>query len=425
MMPRWRVVRSAGLWWAIPVIVACVAAACDVLPSAPDAEETLEGPIEELTSAQRARHFAGDAEFSRRFSVDEGIGPLFIATACEACHAADGKGHPLFNITRFGRSTGGVFDPMLSEGGAQLQNRAILNYVAERVPDGATGIAVFTPPAVTGLGYLEAVDDTTLLALEDPTDADGNGISGRVQLIDAGGVVDQAAALGTDPIAQGARGTSINGRYLARFGKKAGTVNLLHQVITAYHQDMGLTSDLFPEDIVNVQVGGLATDDAPDPEIPSNVVQSVAFYLQTLRAPPRRRAGDADVVAGEAAFAQIGCASCHMPALRTGRSSIAALDRVQFHPYTDLLLHDMGPELDDGFTEGSATTAEWRTAPLWGLGLARAAQGGSMFLLHDGRATSIADAIRLHGGEASASRAAFEALSPAAQQQLIKFLESL
>lgn len=385
----------------------------------------MEGPIEDLTPEQLARHLAGDAEFSRRFSVAEGIGPLFIATACEACHAADGKGHPLFNITRFGRDNGGVFDPMYTEGGPQLQNRAILNYIAEQLPAGATGVAVFTPPAVTGLGYLEAVDDTTLLALEDPNDADGDGISGRVQFIEAGDVVDEAVALGTDPLAQGARGTAINGRYLARFGKKAGTVNLLHQVITAYHQDMGLTTDLFPEDIVNVQVGGLAGDDAPDPEIPSSVVRSVAFYLQTLRAPPRRNAGSADVVAGEAAFAQSGCASCHMPTMRTGRSSIAALDRVQFHAYTDLLLHDMGPGLDGGFTEGSATTAEWRTAPLWGLGLASAAQGGSMFLLHDGRATTLQDAIRAHGGEATASRAAFDALPPAQQQQLIKFLESL
>lgn len=420
-----RLAMNAGFWWAAPIVIAGVVAACEVLPSAPDDSETLEGPIETLTSEQRARHFAGDAEFSRRFATADGLGPLFIATACEACHAADGKGHPLFNITRFGRAGAGGFDPMVAEGGPQLQNRAILNYVAEQLPAGASGVALFTPPSVTGLGYLEAVDDTTLLALADPNDSDGDGISGRVQLLDGTPLVEEVVALGTDPLARDARGVPIGGRYIGRFGKKAGTVNLLQQVVTAYHEDMGLTTDLFPVDIVNVQVGGLASDDVADPEVPSSVVQSVAFYLQTLRAPPRRGASDPAVMAGEALFAQVGCASCHMPSLQTGRSTIAALDRVVFRPYTDLLLHDMGSELDDGFTDGSAATSEWRTAPLWGLGLAKAAQGGSVFLLHDGRARTIADAIRFHGGEAAASRASFDALTPAERQQLIRFLESL
>jgi CxxC motif-containing protein (DUF1111 family) len=124
-------------------------------------------------------------------------------------------------------------------------------------------------------------------------------------------------------------------------------------------------------------------------------------------------------------FAQAGCARCHTPVLRTGVSPIGPLNQVEFHPYTDLLLHDMGPELDDGYTEGIALTSEWRTAPLWGIGLAATAQGGRMHLLHDGRVTGLREAIELHGGEASASRAAVRAFTPEQQEQLFRFLESL
>jgi CxxC motif-containing protein (DUF1111 family) len=172
-------------------------------------------------------------------------------------------------------------------------------------------------------------------------------------------------------------------------------------------------------------VGNFATDDAPDPEVASNVVNNVVFYLKTLRPPPRRNPDDPDVVAGEGLFAQIGCATCHVPALRTGRSEIPQLSEVAFSPYTDLLLHDLGPELDDGYTEGIALTSEWRTPPLWGLGLAERFQGGTPYYLHDGRATALPDAIRFHGGEAAASRAAFDRLSAQEQAHLITFLKSL
>ena len=155
------------------------------------------------------------------------------------------------------------------------------------------------------------------------------------------------------------------------------------------------------------------------------MITDVVFYLRTLKPPPRRDADDSEVAAGEAAFAQIGCARCHLPSLTTGASSIVPLNRVTFHPYTDLLLHDMGPELDDNYTEGQALTSEWRTAPLWGLGLAERSQGGDAFYLHDGRARSLVGAINLHGGEAAASRAAFQALPAATQSLVIRFLRSL
>jgi CxxC motif-containing protein (DUF1111 family) len=412
-----------------PLFVACMLAlaACDAfLPSGPPEDQLLDGPIEGLTPTQLAAFARGDEAFGRAFAAREGAGPIFVATACAQCHVGDGKGHPVFNLTRYGRMDAGVFDPMRAQGGPQLQHRAIPGYQAEVAPAGATGSSVFTAPAVTGLGLLEAVDDTTLLRMADSADQDGDGISGRVQLLDQSGLIVEVTSLeGIADQGVPTRGVPIGGRFIGRFGKKAATVNLLHQTVTAYHEDMGLTSDLIPQDLFNPQVGNFTSDDVPDPEVSPAEVAAVVFYLKTLRPPPRRNAQDPDVGAGEALFAQTGCASCHVPALRTGQSPIAPLNQVEFYPYTDLLLHDMGPELDDQYTEGSATTAEWRTAPLWGVGLAAGAQGGRMHLLHDGRASTFREAIGFHGGEGAASRAAFQALSPADQERLLRFLESL
>lgn len=400
---------------------------CDALmPAAPDPSTELVGAIEGLSAPQRTMHAAGDAEFARVFGTADGLGPVFVAPSCESCHAGDGKGHPLFNITRFGRMQAGTFDPMRSAGGPQLQDRAIAGYLAERVPGAATGVARFLAPAVTGLGYLEAVDDTTLLRLEDPNDADNDGISGRVQLVDANDLLARVVSLeGVAAEGGPTRGTLVGGRYIGRFGKKALAVNLLQQVATAYHQDMGITSDLIPDEIFNPAVGAFSGDLVPEPEVSANVVNAVTFYIKTLRVPPRRNLSDPDVIAGEQLFVTGGCAACHLPTLTTGASHIAVLDRVTFHPFTDLLLHDMGPELDDGYTEGRATTSEWRTAPLWGLGLAATTQGGTPRLLHDGRATSIREAIGYHGGEAAASRAWFNALSADQQRRLLAYLNSL
>ncbi len=426
--PNRRRPRASLAAAALLATLAWGAGACgDALwPGAPDPSEHLEGPIDGLSAPQRALFVRGDGEFGRRFTPAEGLGPLFIAQSCDACHAGDGKGHPLFDITRFGRYVGATFDPMVNEGGPQLQNRAILGYLAERVPVGATVSARFTPPAVTGLGLLEAVDDAAILALADPNDANGDGISGRPGWVDSTALTAMLAAHANAGVpGPVTRHLPVNGRYLARFGKKATTMTLRHQVVTAYSQDMGLTTDDLPDELLVPGLSGAGGDGVTDPEVGSGVVASVVFYLRTLRAPPRRGATDPDVVAGEALFTAIGCAACHVPTLITGRSDIAALDQRIFSPFTDLLLHDMGPELDDGYTEGNATSSEWRTAPLWGLGLAEAAQGGSAFYLHDGRARSLRAAIEFHGGEGSASRAAFEALSSADQERLLSYLRSL
>jgi CxxC motif-containing protein (DUF1111 family) len=162
-----------------------------------------------------------------------------------------------------------------------------------------------------------------------------------------------------------------------------------------------------------------------DPEITNRTVQDVVLYLQALKAPVQRNQQDPAVTAGKQLFMQIKCGSCHTPELRTGDFPIAALSNKTFSPYSDFLLHDMGPGLDDGYTEGTALTAEWRTPPLWGLGLSKNSQGGNYFLLHDGRARSIEEAIRLHGGEALQSRNSFGELSESEKQKIIRFLESL
>ncbi|WP_255493189.1 di-heme oxidoredictase family protein [Flavobacterium sp. SOK18b] len=204
---------------------------------------------------------------------------------------------------------------------------------------------------------------------------------------------------------------------IGRFGKKAAAFDLLHQTVNAYNQDIGITSIFNPIDVyTNLEI---------DPEIATSTVNDVVFYLQTLKAPIQRNQGDAVVKQGATIFNQINCASCHKSELKTGYSPIKALSNKTFAPYTDLLLHDMGSGLDDGYTEGSAKTYEWRTPPLWGIGLSEDAQGGNYFLMHDGRANSIESAILMHGGEANNSKTGYQNLSQSDREALLKFIKSL
>lgn len=377
-----------------------------LLPSAPNDDEILDGPVEGLTFEQKAIFLRGDIAFNDDvFTAEKGLGPLFVATSCGSCHAGDGKGHPFTTLTRFGQSdtvNGNIF---LQMRGPQLQNRAIPGFIPEQIPPGAT-FSKFTPPANTGLGFLEAVSDATLLALADPNDANGDGISGRPNWIR----VPQYCILRPGTI-------EINGKYIGRFGKKAAVYDLLQQTANAYNQDMGVNSTYEHYNTYN----GLEVD----PEISNQTALDVVFYLQTLKAPIQRNQNDADVISGKQIFTNIGCAKCHIPQLTTASSPIAALSNRTFFPFTDLLLHDMGPGLNDGYTEGTALPAEWRTPPLWGLGLSKNSQGGQYFLLHDGRATTIEEAILLHGGEAQQSKNSFEQLTATDKAKLIKFLESL
>jgi CxxC motif-containing protein (DUF1111 family) len=374
-------------------------------PVAPAEEDLLDGPIEGLDNAQNAQFLAGDIAFNDEiFTVAKGLGSVFVATSCGSCHAGDGKGTPFTTLTRFGQtdSTGNKF---LHLGGPQLQNRAIPGYTPETIPAGAT-FSKFTPPANTGLGFLEAVTDATILSMADPNDADGDGISG----VPNWSTVPNYVSIPSSAISQG-------DKFICRFGKKASTFDLLQQTVTAYNQDIGVTSTFNLSDVYS----GLDID----PEVSDNTVRNVVAYLKTLKAPIQRQKQDPDVIAGQNIFIQIKCASCHVPELQTGYSPIRGLSNKTFSPYTDLLLHDMGPGLDDGYTEGSAKTYEWRTAPLWGLGLSPASQGGKYFLMHDGRAKSIEQAIEMHGGEATQSRENYMALTQTDRIALIKFLNSL
>lgn len=388
---------------------------CDVFaPEGPASDQTLVGPLDGLTGEQNSAHVHGDGEFGRVFGRADGLGPIFVSTSCEGCHAGDGKGHPSTFLTRFGRVTPDGFDQMTTQGGPQLQHFAVTGYTGEVIPAGASGVTRLMAPSVAGLGFLEAVDDATILAMADPTDADGDGISGVPNYSTPPDFFEALPAH-----------VPTNGKYIGRFGRKAGAIDLLQQVATAYVQDMGITSDFFMKDLHNMQAGPVFGDDVADPEISANIVHRVAFYVRTLRAPARRNASDATVKKGELHFTAIGCASCHKPTLITGASAIAPLHQTEFHPYTDLLLHDMGPELDDAYTEGTATTAEWRTTPLWGLGLSAASQGGMGFFLHDGRARTLHDAVMLHGGEGAQSRENYKAMTESERQELLRFLESL
>ena len=374
-------------------------------PSAPHEDELLDGPLEGLTHAESAQFLEGDIAFNDDiFTSQSGLGPIFVATSCGSCHAGDGKGTPFTTLTRFGQidATGNQF---LHLGGPQLQNRALPGYSPEVIPTGATS-SEFTPPAVTGLGFLQYVTDADILALEDPTDSDGDGISGVANWK----TLEDFLIPSPDAITH-------QGKYIHRFGKKAAAYDLLHQTINAYNQDMGVTSTFDPNDVYS----GLTID----PEVSDNTVRKVVAYLQTLKAPIQRNQNDSQVLNGKSLFSQINCNSCHKSEMTTGEAPIAALSHKTFYPYTDLLLHDMGAQLDDGYTEGSALTSEWRTPPLWGLGLSPTTQGGQYFLLHDGRAKSIEEAILFHGGEAESSKTHFQNLSQPEKEDLIKFLESL
>ena len=373
----------------------------DLLPSAPLEEDLLDGPVEGLTPDQSALFIAGDIAFNDEVFIPEsGLGPIFVATSCGSCHAGDGKGHPFTTLTRFGQPDAGG-NKFLNQGGPQLQHRAIPGYRPEAIPAGAT-FTKLLPPANTGLGFIELIPDSDILARHDPTDVDGDGISGRVNLIDL-----------PDYVTPHAEAITMGGKYIGRFGKKAAVYNLLQQTANAYNQDIGITSTFEPIDTYS----GLVID----PEISDKTINEVVFYLQTLKAPVPR----AGIIEGKNLMETTGCTKCHVPQFQTTFSSVAALSHQIIYPYTDLLLHDMGPELDDGYTEGSALTSEWRTPPLWGLGLSKNSQGGKYFLMHDGRAKSIEEAILLHGGEGQSSKATFEALSAEEKKQLIQFLESL
>ncbi len=379
-------------------------------PAEPLEEELLDGPIEGLTYEEQQRFLDGDETFNDEiFTVEKGLGPVFVANSCGSCHAGDGKGHPFVGFIRFGQKDGETENQFIHQGGRELQDRAIPGYLPEVLPEDAT-FTTLIAPAVTGLGFLQYVPDADLLAMADPNDEDGDGISGSINWIDK---FDYSPARGNNVTKK------IDGKtkYIGRFGKKAATFDLLDQTADALSEDIGIASIYRPIDVYSRE--------EIDPEIETQKVNNISFYLQTLKAPIPRNQDDPAVMEGKRIFNEINCASCHKPTLKTAEAPVSGLAFKEFHPYTDLLLHDMGPGLDDNYTEGRARSFEWRTPPLWGLGLSKDSQGGEYFLLHDGRAKSIQEAISFHGGEAEQVKNNYNNLSDSGKNALITFLESL
>lgn len=266
--------------------------------------------------------------------------------------------------------------------------------------DPRTRISLRVPPAVFGLGLLEAVPAEEILARADPDDEDGDGVSGRSQM-----VIDSATGRSS----------------LGRFGWKAVQPSLAAQSAAALSQDLGVTNPLAP---TPVQPGDTIRV-AMDPEIGEHELNALVFYLRALAVPARRRWTEPAAVEGEALFAAIGCGACHRQRLTTGRvAGWPELSGQTIRPYTDLLLHDMGSQLADEVGEALASGGEWRTPPLWGLGLLQTVSG-RVALLHDGRARSPEEAILWHGGEAQRARNRFIALPSEKRAALIAFLGTL
>lgn len=272
---------------------------------------------------------------------------------------------------------------------------------------------------VFGLGLLEAIKASDILALADANDADGDGISGRANF-----VLDIVKQQNNDP----------NPVSLGRFGWKANSPSLLVQTLSALRNDMGVTNFLLPEpSILNTPLyeayllrnpQDIGIDSNGNPEADDDFAKSLVFYMQTLHVPARRNSTDANVIKGAQLFADLGCTACHHPSYTTGESIIPALSNQTIYPFSDMLLHDMGEGLADGRRDFLASGREWKTRPLWGIGLTQVVNPSAGFL-HDGRAKTLTEAILWHGGEAETTKEKFRQLSQPDRLSLIGFLQSL
>jgi CxxC motif-containing protein (DUF1111 family) len=394
---------------AAALLVAALAAACgELVTRAPDPGDVFDGPVDGLTQAEMEAFVRGDREFGRPFAPSEGLGPIFNNVSCAACHSGDGRGRLENSLIRF-TDPG---DRTLELGGPQIQDKAIAGAEPERLPPGML-VSVRLPPPVFGVGLIEAIPDSAILANADSLDADGDGISGRPNWVTPPDFV---------PADEPGGGS---GPVIGRFSRKAQVSSLLQQVVGAYLQDMGITTDFAPVENRNPQAtkGTEAADHVPDPEVSEATVRAVVNYIRML-APPAPGEDSPQRQRGAFLFDSLRCSGCHIPELRTGQSSVTALSNQPVRLYSDLLLHDMGPGLADNRPDGSATGSEWRTTPLWGMRLMRRFLNGDAFLLHDGRARTVEEAILLHGGEAQLSRDGFAALGQGDRRALVGFVES-
>jgi CxxC motif-containing protein (DUF1111 family) len=364
-------------------------------------------PIAGLSKQERARFNRGRAEFERLFTPETGLGPLFNAESCAECHespVAGGAGDEVeIHVGGF-NSDPPFCDPLVHEGGPVVQQHATpaltaaLGIEREPQPPSATGTGLRTAPDLFGFGLLDAVPDSVILALADPDDRNGDGISGRPNRF-------------------------FDGR-VGRFGRKALVPTLSEFNQGAFVIEQGITNPAVPaEESIGGKPIPAGVDPAPDPEINQEITDLVDDFVRFL-APPAPR--DLSKVGrhGERVFHEIGCDGCHVPTLVTGDHPVKALRYRKVSAYTDLLLHDMGNDLAD-ICFGLAGPSEFRTEPLMGLRFSEAIEEGEARFLHDGRAKSIDDAIRFHGGEAQASRDRFAGLAERDRDALLTFLRSL
>jgi len=395
-------------------------------------------------------HNTGDNTFDQTFvtppsPIFTGLGPVYNNISCINCHRNDGEGIPttgfstsglLMRISQQGTDANG--GPLGINGfGTQIQDQAVIgaqpeatvniSYIDVTVsyPDGTT-VTLRQPtytlenpyiplpsnyllsprlaPPLIGIGLLENIPESTILSFIDANDANDDGITGKANYV-------------YNPY------TKKN--ELGRFGLKANTPTLLVQVATAYQQDMGVTSYVQPIESAYGQVQMDVVHGDVQPELVDSLLNDVVYYVKTLAVPARRNVTDADVQQGAIIFNQVNCSGCHRPTIQTGVDvTLPQVSNQRIHPYTDLLLHDMGDGLADNRPDYLATGSQWRTEPLWGIGLLPVATG-TPYYLHDGRARTLEEAILWHGGEAQKSKQQFMQLNSTQRNQLIKFLQSL
>ncbi|KGO85165.1 thiol oxidoreductase [Flavobacterium rivuli WB 3.3-2 = DSM 21788] len=408
-----------------------------------------------LTSSQQDDFGVGNSLFRLSWvsapsstTARDGLGPFYNATSCSNCHFKDGRGRPPAFDGEFGKGLllrlsmpgmdahgGSLPDPVY---GHQLQDNAIIGPVVkghigityqtivETFDDGTTvnlqkpiyridnlgygnldnGV-LFSPRIanqIVGLGLLEAVPQATLLSFADEFDSDGNGISGRANYV---------------------YDIESNSLKMGRFGWKANQPSVKQQVAAAFSGDLGITSYLFPNELCPPGVDCGAIPNGGSPEIPDLNFNRVVLYSQVLSVPIRRNYNDQNVLRGKQIFGELNCVACHIPKMQTGNDHVLTGMRNQtIRPYTDLLLHDMGTALADNAPDFLATGSEWRTPPLWGMGLVRVVNGHTT-LMHDGRASNATEAILWHGGEAEQAKQKFKKLSAKDREDLLAFLNSL
>ncbi|MFM2048887.1 MAG: hypothetical protein RI955_1435 [Bacteroidota bacterium] len=406
--------------------------------------------FENLNAIAEFNHEVGDASFEATFitapsKVNAGLGPLFNSVSCISCHGGDGRGRPplydgdpaaalLYRLSMPGADVHGAPLPVSGFGG-QLQGKATFGNQPEAIvtvtyteqtfqfADGEiyklrtpqynftqpyismpSGF-LFSPriaPPVFGLGLLENISEADILANADENDVNGDGISGKANYV--WDVKSQSKKIG-------------------KFGWKLNQPNLLQQAAGAYNGDMGITTSIFPVEnsFGQPQYDGLNDDY----ELSDSLLQATAFYTQTLQVPARRNVGDAQVQMGKKVFADANCNKCHQPVMYTATDvSRPFLSHQRIQPFTDLLLHDMGNGLADNRPDFLANGKEWRTAPLWGIGLTEIINGHNNFL-HDGRARSLMEAVMWHDGEAMNSKNKVQQMSKTQRDALVAFLKSL